>query len=232
MAVSLHRTVFAFSGLVAVTFVVWQPAMGQPPGGREGGRGMFRMPLMTAIDADGDGEISASEINDAPAHLRGLDANKDGRLTPDELRPAGGPAGGAGGAAGGEEMVNRLMEYDTDKDGRLKAEDLPERMRNIIARADANKDGSVDRAELLAMNRSEGGQRGEGRREGDRGGLRGGDPAAFVDRLFEYDADKDGKLSREELAAMRGPGGREPGGREGGERREGAGGGRRPPVEE
>jgi Ca2+-binding EF-hand superfamily protein len=187
---------------------------------------------MTAIDADGDGEISASEINDAPAHLRGLDANKDGKLTPDELRPVGGPTGGAGGAAGSEEMVNRLMEYDTDKDGKLKAEDLPERMRNIIVRADTNKDGSVDRAELLAMNRSEGGQRGEGRREGERGGFRGGDPAAFVDRLFEYDADKDGKLSREELAAMRGPGGREPGGREGGERREGAGGGRRPPVEE
>ncbi|MFM7245106.1 MAG: EF-hand domain-containing protein, partial [Planctomycetaceae bacterium] len=62
---------------------------------------------------------------------------------------------------------------------------------------------------------------------GERGGFRGGDPAAFVDRMFEYDADKDGKLSREELSAMRGLGGREGGGG-----REAGGAGRRPPVEE
>lgn len=231
---------------------IWAGA--QPPGGREGGRdggrdgrGMFRMPLLTALDTDGDGAISAQEIDEAPAHLRALDANKDGRLTMDELRPAGGPGGpggggpggggpGGGGSGGGEEMVSRLMEYDTDKDGRLKAEDLPERMRAIITRADADKDGVVTREELAAMARGQGGQggpggqrrEGEGRGEGgERGGFRGGDPAAFVDRMFEYDTDKDGKLSREELSAMRGP----PGGRDAGERREG-GAGRRPPVEE
>lgn len=230
--------VVAVSG---VTLLENPPATAQPPGGREGGRegrGGFRMPLMTALDADGDGTISAQEIDEAPAHLRALDANKDGALTMDELRPAGGPGGPGfgggpgGGGGGGEEMVNRLMEYDTDKNGTLKAEDLPERMRNIVTRADANKDGVVDREELLAMSRSEGGgqrREGEGRREGERGGFRGGDPAAFVDRMFEYDTDKDGKLSREELSAMRGP----PGGREGGGGGRDAGGaGRRPPVEE
>ena len=52
-------------------------------------------PLMAALDADGDGAISQSEIASAPRALRALDADGDGRLTPDELRPA--PTGDSGG---------------------------------------------------------------------------------------------------------------------------------------
>ena len=168
MAMPLRSIVALLPCLVAVALLASEAAMAQPPGGRaggrEGGRGMFRMPLMTALDTDGDGEISSKEIDEAPARLRTLDANKDGKLTMDELRPAGfGGPGGFGGGAGGEEMVNRLMEYDTDKDGKLNAEDLPERMRNIITRSDANKDGVVTREELLALSRQEGGMRREGR---------------------------------------------------------------------
>jgi hypothetical protein len=44
-------------------------------------------PALAALDADRDGEISASEIKNAPAKLGTLDTNGDGRLTIDELLP-------------------------------------------------------------------------------------------------------------------------------------------------
>ena len=51
--------------------------------------GMTRtLPILTALDADVNGEISDTEIMDSAAALRKLDKNKDGKLTPDELRPS------------------------------------------------------------------------------------------------------------------------------------------------
>ena len=44
-------------------------------------------PLMQALDADGDGVISAKEIKSAAKALKSLDANRDGKLTQDELAP-------------------------------------------------------------------------------------------------------------------------------------------------
>ena len=42
---------------------------------------------MLALDADTDGALSAAEIGNAVASLKALDANSDGKLTRDELRP-------------------------------------------------------------------------------------------------------------------------------------------------
>ena len=122
------------------------------PGGFSGGPGgpggfMRMVPVMTALDADGDGEISAAELVEATAHLKKLDVNNDGKLSPEELRPNfpagpggfGGPPGGpggfpggpggfggppGGGSANGEELATRLMEFDADKDGKLSREEL------------------------------------------------------------------------------------------------------------
>lgn len=44
-------------------------------------------PIMLALDADTDGNLSPAEIANAPASLAALDANKDGKLTMDEFRP-------------------------------------------------------------------------------------------------------------------------------------------------
>jgi hypothetical protein len=44
-------------------------------------------PLMLALDADHDGALSVTEIKNAVASLKVLDANSDGKLTRDELRP-------------------------------------------------------------------------------------------------------------------------------------------------
>jgi predicted O-methyltransferase YrrM len=59
------------------------------------------------LDTDGDNALSAEEVSAATGKLKGLDANKDGKLTAEELRPAmpfgpGGPGGrGPGGGPGG-----------------------------------------------------------------------------------------------------------------------------------
>jgi hypothetical protein len=50
-------------------------------------RFMSLNPLLAALDADHDGEISAAEIDRAAASLKQLDLNHDGYLTPDELLP-------------------------------------------------------------------------------------------------------------------------------------------------
>ena len=52
----------------------------------DGGRMSFvRMsPILNAVDVNQDGVLSAGEINNAPAQLRKLDKNGDGKLTRDE----------------------------------------------------------------------------------------------------------------------------------------------------
>ena len=87
-----------------------RPAPGQNPGGPQGGNGQPQRPppppLVGALDADHDGEISAAEIADAAKALLTLDKNGDGQLGPGEYmghppgngpKPPGGPAGPAQG---------------------------------------------------------------------------------------------------------------------------------------
>ena len=45
-------------------------------------------PFVAALDANGDGTIDSTEITNAPAALRKMDKNGDGKLTREELRPA------------------------------------------------------------------------------------------------------------------------------------------------
>lgn len=60
-----------------------------PPGMMAQLRGQFMNyhPVLAALDADRDGEISAREIDHAVAALKQLDRNHDGFLTADELVP-------------------------------------------------------------------------------------------------------------------------------------------------
>lgn len=57
-------------------------------GGRSSSGGFTRLtPIVTALDVDGNGTISAAEIENAVTALKKLDRNKDGKLTAEELRP-------------------------------------------------------------------------------------------------------------------------------------------------
>ena len=82
---------------------------------REAGRGAFvppPPPVLSALDADEDGEISPEELSNATAALKSLDKNNDGELAGAELIPdfgGGGfpfpggdfPSGRGGGGPGG-----------------------------------------------------------------------------------------------------------------------------------
>lgn len=103
----------AFSASTALAQPPEPPAGDQqnPPPGQGGQQGHREHrpppPIIAALDLDGDGIISADEIDKAPESLKKLDKNSDGQLTPDELhppRPDGGPKGpgnGKGGPQGG-----------------------------------------------------------------------------------------------------------------------------------
>lgn len=87
-------------------------------GGPGGGNIMQFLPVLVALDADKNGEISTEEINNATAALKTLDKNGDGKLTEEELRPnfpggqggrggRGGRPGGQGGPGGGPDGERR-----------------------------------------------------------------------------------------------------------------------------
>ena len=207
----MKRTGWGMLVLLGVALMT-TTVLAQPPGGGErGGRGRRGPggpgrpgggppagPLIKALDADGDGEISAKEIKNAAAALKKLDKNEDGKITRDELMPAGrgprGPRGGPGrpgdarGGAGGrggpgrggpggpgggrgftpEALVKRIMGSDKNDDGKISKDEAPERMKEHFDRVDRNGDGFVDKAEIKAM-----AERFQGR--GGRGGRPGGD---------------------------------------------------------
>jgi Ca2+-binding EF-hand superfamily protein len=181
-----------------------------------GGRGFPPNLLVTTLDSDHDGPISAVEISNAPAALRALDKNHDGKLTPDETRgPMGfgrggrGPEGGERREGGGngedsvEETVKSLMAFDANGDGKLQKSEVPERMQGIFDRGDADKDGILTADELRTMARAQSqqsaarGRGGEGEREG-RGGRGPGGP--FIDPVFAaLDTNHDNEIDSAEI---------------------------------
>ena len=188
--------------LVLVAMLAASIALAQPPGGM-----MRGSPLLSALDADHDGVISASEIANASKALLTLDKNGDGKLTQEEMRPSFGR--GPGGPEGRREnptddLVKSLMAFDKDGDGKLSKDELPERMQGMFARGDTNNDGFLTVDEITKMAAAQapaGGIERRGQREGRGPGGPGG-PGGFMrnDPLMEaLDADHDGSLSAEEI---------------------------------
>lgn len=134
-------------------------------------------PVFAALDADHDGRVSAEELESAGRHLKALDRNGDGSLTPDELfgMPGRGP----------QPMGDRRPEGDRRPDGDRPA---PRDGEGRGPRPDGQR-GDGPRPDS---------ERREGRPEGDRRPEGGPGPEEFLRRLKEADADKNGKISREE----------------------------------
>lgn len=122
-----------------------------PPGPPPGHHHPPHDPLRRALDADGDHVISSDEIANAASALKALDKNGDGRLDREELRPPmppgmhrrpgpeerergdrspgerRGPPGVDGAQRRGprpEMLVERMMEFDADSDGKLDRSEL------------------------------------------------------------------------------------------------------------
>lgn len=104
------------------------------------------------LDANGDGVIDKNEAAKAPRlaqQFDQLDKNHDGRLTADE-RPQMG-RGDRGGSDGGG-MHDRMQQLDTDHDGRISSKEAtakPE-MAQRFTQLDSNHDGFLDRSDFQA----------------------------------------------------------------------------------
>ncbi len=80
--------------------------------------------------------------------------------------PAG-PGGGGGGGGGAGDLINRMMAFDKNEDGKLSKDEVTDsRLTRLFDRADTDKDGVVTRDELTALAARE--------PVNDRGGPRGG----------------------------------------------------------
>jgi EF hand len=86
-----------------------------------------------------------------------------------------------------DQIVERLMSFDKNGDGKVTKDELPERMQNLIARGDSDKDGALDKDEIkklaadLAADRAFGPFANRGGLGGRQAGAdrRGGPPVGF-----------------------------------------------------
>ena len=187
----MKRTAITLLGVMAVTLTVNVASAQREPGQRrepgqqrerrqargrdqegrqqEGRRGRpTTHPLIAMLDADGNGELSMKEIENAVVVLKKLDRNSDGKLTAQELPRPQFARGGPGSGRGRGDLVARIMASDKNKDGKITKEELPEEQQRIFQFADANKDGVLDKAELERIAARF--RRGPGSSRGGRGG--------------------------------------------------------------
>jgi hypothetical protein len=146
------------AGVIGAAFAVAVSAQNRES--QPGRAGRLASPIAAAIDTDHDGVISGAEMDASAAALKTLDANSDGRLTADELRPSfragarrGGPdgsgarppradagSGRAGRGGGPGHPVARAL--DTDRDGALSQAEVASAAAALKA-LDANADGQI-----------------------------------------------------------------------------------------
>jgi hypothetical protein len=67
--------------------------------------------------------------------------------------PKEGPPRGVGQPAriSVDDIVERIMAFDKNKDGKITKDELPERMHHLIEMGDTNKDGALDKDEIRAL---------------------------------------------------------------------------------
>ena len=188
---------------------------------------MQASPLLNAVDVNHDGKIDAAELAGAPARLKTLDKNGDGKLTRDEGglpagfgRPAGPGPGGRGGRGGegargpepapgerrfevpipgptADELLATLLAWDKNKDGKLAKAEIPERQQGILDRGDTDKNGVLDAAELRKLTADQAAA--PPAPPVQRGPGRGGFGGLDL-AAFVLDADHNAEISAEEIA--------------------------------
>jgi len=117
-------------------------------GGRFNAERMFER-----LDSNGDGKITPDEIPQQAQRMMQLDRNGDGVLTREELSQ-GSPGDGFGrrpGMAPGDPgaRAERMFErFDTNSDGTVTKDELPDGMQQFMERFDRDGDGVVTKDEI------------------------------------------------------------------------------------
>jgi Ca2+-binding EF-hand superfamily protein len=128
--------------------------VGRPADAHDDG-GMFKK-----MDSNGDGKISAEEhAAGAKKMFEMMDANKDGKVNATEMTAAHDKiAGGKGereekaGIEKGKEIsaAEKIKVVDTNADGVVTAEEHAAGSRSMFEKMDANHDGFLSKAEMMA----------------------------------------------------------------------------------
>jgi len=171
---------------LAVSLILFSAVHGmhaQPPGMAQ------RRVVVEALDLDHDGNLSAAELAQSAQSLATLDRNHDGVLSANELM-----ARAPEQQSGDEQMAQKLLAFDKQGKGYLIAEDLPERMKAIFDRADANHDGKLTREEILTAGARQSGPAGGNNARGNSLEFFKRDPL-----LTALDVNRDGEISANEV---------------------------------
>lgn len=149
--------------------------------------------ILQALDTNGDGQLSAAELEAASTALLKLDRNHDGQITSDEYSPK------LQDQTAATDMLARLMALDRNGDGVLTPDEMPDRMKAMFARGDANHDGKLTTDEIRAMSAGQSDPQGRPVGRGNVAGNLRMDPV--MDAL---DVDHDGIVSAAEIASAPG----------------------------
>lgn len=181
MNIHSASTLWKITAPLVATLALVAIASAQPPGDRPPGDGP-RGPadrLRAALDANGDHELDAAELDGAAKALRSLDQDGDGRIGRHEFGPPLPPRP--------PQFDERGPEARPPRDGR------PEGRR---PRDGGRPDGPPARPRRESPPGPPGGA------GGTQGGGPGPSPERFVTRALSFDADGDGKLDRDELTSF------------------------------
>jgi hypothetical protein len=164
----MRKLVLWLALVLLAALLIVEGAMAQPPGRRRGPGGGLERVLDDLKLSDKQKETAREAVRMCQDNVRRLTDLASAELmlklkevvsqeeftrlqkATERARPRVGPGRGPGGLAESA-IVERIMSFDKNKDGKITKDELPERMQNLIARGDTNKDGALDRDEVRKL---------------------------------------------------------------------------------